>query len=758
MPATFWTTMSGLGGAVTVAALFYWYGPKLWEITKVDHELARSKQPGIERPKPMAPWMRFVLAFVGLAIGGGLGYWVAYLVTAHPANVRAASAETRLTESERQLAAAQSSHEFVLRQVMTEQKLGQAERALGTLASDREFDPALQAMIPQLRDDIPEPTELADGPRARSASLLAQLALEEGAPERALEYVKHYSGGAVPNGLLSSQRVSLMRALADSLRRCGNYVDAHAEYAALLQEVPDDMAALLDDGYCALQLEEWELAIARLRRVEQRFLALPPVEQSLGRNRCLRRAAKLTLSAVLLEMQPPDPATAIQVLQDLLRDNPQNAPARTNLANAYELLGNPELALQEYRQAAADKPRLFMVRWNYGLAAASRGDFESSAREFAACCEIEPSRPEAHYNLGSSLLELGKATDAIPALTRAIEAGFRDETARCQRGIAYTACRNFRMAKLDLEATIQEYPDFAFGHLALARLLAQMRDWPALDQRLGLMKERWPEDPHTRLGIAELLLDAGKDANAVGEYEIAVRLNPADAGAFGNYGIALVRCARYEEAIEQLTKAVEMDGSLAPAIANRAFAFEKLGRFDLALPDRELDAKLRPTRDASVMELALLQDTMGLTARAVDSWKQLRAIREQAYSKNQTSANAALLAGSMNDLGMALVKTGQVAEGFEQYTAARALLEAIPTADSTPQFRRYLANVYNNICAVLADQGRSSEVITILTQAVERWNAHVEKGDADARKLHTESSRHLGRYTRELQDRRVGSP
>jgi len=56
-----------------------------------------------------------------------------------------------------------------------------------------------------------------------------------------------------------------------------------------------------------------------------------------------------------------------------------------------------------------------------GAILGSRGDFGGAAREFAAAVEEDPTNVSARYNLGLSLLELGRPADAEREFSRALE-------------------------------------------------------------------------------------------------------------------------------------------------------------------------------------------------------------------------------------------------------------------------------------------------------------------------------------------------
>jgi tetratricopeptide (TPR) repeat protein len=88
---------------------------------------------------------------------------------------------------------------------------------------------------------------------------------------------------------------------------------------------------------------------------------------------------------------------------------------------------------------------------------------------------------------------------------------------------------------------------------------------------------------------------------ALQDYNNAIRLNPAFAGAFGDRGVVLVLLGRFAEAIPDFTQAIERDPANVDAIFDRGIAYEVMGLADLAIEDFSAAIALGP-RDARRLE------------------------------------------------------------------------------------------------------------------------------------------------------------
>jgi tetratricopeptide (TPR) repeat protein len=80
------------------------------------------------------------------------------------------------------------------------------------------------------------------------------------------------------------------------------------------------------------------------------------------------------------------------------------------------------------------------------------------------------------------------------------------------------------------------------------------------------------------LKIGNVYMAQGKFANAQVAYERAVALNP-DAEGYNNLGVALGELKQYPKALENFTRAVNLDPKLLKAKYNQAVSYDRMGNF-----------------------------------------------------------------------------------------------------------------------------------------------------------------------------------
>jgi tetratricopeptide (TPR) repeat protein len=115
---------------------------------------------------------------------------------------------------------------------------------------------------------------------------------------------------------------------------------------------------------------------------------------------------------------------AIDVYRAILATG-DDAATHSNLANALQKLGRTDEAIGEYRRALSFDPRDAITWYDLGnLLRLQRDDYRGAADAYRRALDAAPLFPEAHFNLGSVLLDQGERT----AAAREFETALRNAT------------------------------------------------------------------------------------------------------------------------------------------------------------------------------------------------------------------------------------------------------------------------------------------------------------------------------------------
>jgi cytochrome c-type biogenesis protein CcmH/NrfG len=101
---------------------------------------------------------------------------------------------------------------------------------------------------------------------------------------------------------------------------------------------------------------------------------------------------------------PPEVASKIQTLKDIVKKDPKNLPAWVEMGNLYFDSNQPKEAIEAYSQYLAAKPDNPDVRTDMGIMYRKLGDFDRAIEEFKWAAQNDPKHVNSRYNLGLVLL------------------------------------------------------------------------------------------------------------------------------------------------------------------------------------------------------------------------------------------------------------------------------------------------------------------------------------------------------------------
>ncbi len=224
---------------------------------------------------------------------------------------------------------------------------------------------------------------------------------------------------------------------------------------------------------------------------------------------------------------------APQPRENLHTDSGIDAQALLEQAELSYARENWAEAIAFCQKAVNSEPNLAPAYVTWGNALQARGKIEEAQGLYARALEINPNLPEAHANLGSMFYRLGRLDEAI---------------------ISYQKALNI-------------LPQMAEVYWNLACLFRRQNK---LEEANNYQQKALQLNP--KLGGAQFHLKRGKklakngniDA-AITAWEIALKIEPYLAEAYGNIGLILANQGRWVNAISSLQKAIELKPDYAVA-------------------------------------------------------------------------------------------------------------------------------------------------------------------------------------------------
>ena len=489
---------------------------------------------------------------------------------------------------------------------------------------------------------------------------------------------------------IPAQRVEVLRAVAEALRRSKKWTPAQTALVEALRLAPGDALLLRAAADTEYQIKDYEGAIRHLRQ-------LLTVRQD-----CSDR--EFLANILLLRKDWKEAERQFQALITESREQSQRASAYRALSLIAERSGDTVGSAEYLKRAIALAPSL-------------------QAREKLANLLIAQGRlAEAGFILGELEVQFDRATDRRRVLLAlgnirmsekkyAVAAQLFAEAVRLQEdSVTLAAASNAYEQAGDLTGAIENSQraatraPSAVSHLHLGALFEKRSDWTQAIKNFETALEESPrrEDRiaiYRRIGFASAA--AGDYKKAQHSFEEALVLAEGDAGVHRELAETLAHLGRFTEAAAHLQRAIELDDTPAGRRA-LALAQERAGQREAAISTYTTTLHKLPRlsidREEFCISLAELETKRGNYVAAADWWVQ--ASEAHAGGRPELLASAA----------QSLIR----AERWQD--AAGLYRQCLGKAGPSSPFR---AGILENLGFVSTKLGQDEAAADFLRQAIE---------------------------------------
>ena len=350
----------------------------------------------------------------------------------------------------------------------------------------------------------------------------------------------------------------------------GNLQEAERLYHAILQSQPVHPDANHNLGLIAISVNQSAVALPLFKtaleanpKIEQFWLsyidALIAEQQFENAKQVLEQGKKQGVAGEKLN------ALEAQLASTNQTENIDSAgPSKTQLSSLFE-------HYQNGRYDDAEKMALLITQefpehqfgWKVLGALLEKKDMKAEALNAnKKAVQLEPQDAEAHYNLGNTLMGLGRLEEAEASYTQAIALKFDYAEARNNLGMTLQALGRLEEAEASYRQVIAMKPDYAEAHYNLGNMLQELgkfQEAEASYRQAIVLKPDYVE-AHYNLGATLQELDRLEEAEASVRQAIALKPNYAE--AHSNLGVTLKELGRLEEAEASYRQAIAMNARL----------------------------------------------------------------------------------------------------------------------------------------------------------------------------------------------------
>ncbi len=381
--------------------------------------------------------------------------------------------------------------------------------------------------------------------------------------------------------------------LGEVLLELGQAAEARTIFAALLDRHPDNAAVhnglgrtLLDQGETEEALEHLQAALDAQPRAGLVHFSLGEAYRKLGdRERAAYHLDRTGRQPVRYEdprfldltrdargvsyylqlggraLVDGDLQRARQNLERAVREDPENAGARHNLASALTRLGALPAAVEQYQKALALEPDNAVVHYNLGTVLLQLGEVEGALQNLQKALELNPSFDETRFKLIEAQLAADDPDAALATAEDLLRRLPDNPAARRARARAWLAQGHTSRAVSALRSIVADYPSDADAILELGMLIARTGDEAAARQLFERLLDDAslpaPARARAAVELANRQRANGDVASAEAGYRRALELDAALpqahfylAGLLGGQGQFLEAATAYRRVIE----------------------------------------------------------------------------------------------------------------------------------------------------------------------------------------------------------------
>jgi len=288
---------------------------------------------------------------------------------------------------------------------------------------------------------------------------------------------------------------------------------------------------------------------------------------------------------------------AIEIWNDILIQEPDNAEVMTSIGNALVQKGELGQALEVLQGAIAASPGHLPARNMLGMCYINLNRLDDAVDAAMEVLARDPKNPEAYFNLGVVYRLQGYHDQALSAFNRSVELRGDYDESRINLASEHVRRGNFMAAKTQAMKALEISPNSIEARYLLGRIYQGTRnaDSAAFWFREALKQE--PAYTGARIALAAILASGGQLEDARLELESGLQYADETHIIHVNLGLINRKLGDLKKAESHFKAAIEAEPTFVPAMLDLADLYIAQGQQDKARGQLEAVLKIDPGND-----------------------------------------------------------------------------------------------------------------------------------------------------------------
>ena len=325
-----------------------------------------------------------------------------------------------------------------------------------------------------------------------------------------------------------------------------------------------------------------------------------------------KRRAAYQKHVIEVLMRQGKRAEAAAINEQILKDDPNDADARSLDASLKLDKGDVQRALIELQQVVTQSPDNPVAHFNLGRAYAMRQEWEQARQQFSKAIEIRGDYLAAHLAMAQLQAARGDYGAAIKAAQQAMAVDPNNLSARLIQAASLINLKRYPEAHAMLDALLARHPDSTDVMFQMAVLLLVENKYKESEATFRKVYDLNQANPRGLLGLAEAYMIQGKNDEALAALKAESDKAPTRTDLLVALADAAARSGRFDMAIQYYQRIADsMDKgarSRAEIMLRMGEAYRRKGDLQNAIACLEKAREVHPESIAVLSNLALVLD------------------------------------------------------------------------------------------------------------------------------------------------------